>query len=173
MTHTMAIFALSLIPTLWFSSPPDLCEQEVLRTNTGAPFMDSAGQTLATYCEWTGPDAPTWDAKVCCSPDTSGAHCQESSPTRGCSAGLDPYYCEYGEKVGDEFLCYQPFANACDAGFCGDIQPADAGPQEDIICCVGGVCWPWDDLNAEDCQGLYTWCNQGYSMVDGTVECFD
>ena len=49
-----------------FAISPDLCEVPYLDI-TGEPCTDSIGQTLSRYCKWTGPDAPTLDADVCCS----------------------------------------------------------------------------------------------------------
>jgi hypothetical protein len=91
----------------------------------------------------------------------------------GCASGFDKYYCEYGEQILGGFVCYQSFPSACGTGSCSGVQSAEGGPQEDVICCSGGACFPWDDKDHEDCGGIYTWCNSGYSNADGTVDCRD
>lgn len=174
MKHVIAIVAL-LFSAGSASTSPKLCDEAVVLSPDGSPVQDSQGTTLSLYCQWSGPDVPVWNDEVCCSIDAAGAQCESSSPTRDCSTGLAPYFCEYGELIGDEVVCYQPFPSACDEGWCAggmDKAPPE-DPQEDAICCFNGNCYPWDDKNILDCEGQYLWCDRGYSKVDGTVECYD
>lgn len=176
MKHPILILLTVLVPSTAFAKPPELCEQSVYVDETGDPLTDSAGVHLSRSCELAGPDVPVWNGTVCCSIDEYGAQCVTAEHSKSCDAGLDPYYCEYGEEIGDEFICYQSLPSACMSTNC-DGPPAGGtytpGPQEDAICCIGPICYEWDDLDYEDCEGFYTWCSDGYSKVDGTVECFD
>ena len=179
MKHTIVILVtLLLVSSSVFANPPDLCEQDLYLDNDGDPLTDSQGVTLSRDCQWAGPDVPVWADSVCCSPgtdDQEGALCSaaDGETKNRCASGTDEYYCKYGELTLEGFVCYQSFPSACELGACSAVLAPDGGPQEDVICCIGGICYPWDDKNYEDCGGVYTWCNSGYSKVDGTVECFD
>ena len=176
MKHPILILLTVLAPSTAFATPPDLCAKDVYADATGDPFTDSTGTTLSRYCQWTGPDAPVWAGDACCSFDDTGAQCLAPEARGTCAEGFDLYSCKYGEEVAGGLICYQPFPSACMGENC-DQPPTgpdySPGPQEDIICCINGICYEWDDLNYEDCSGEYTWCSDGYSKLDGTVECFD
>ena len=158
---------------------PHLCDTPLLDAE-GEPYVDATGQVLSRDCQWTGPGSPIWGADICCSIDAAGAACEVMSPDLGtCATGLDPYFCERGEPTaGGGFVCYQEFPDACERGFCQTGAPppiieAPEGSTEEVICCVGGACWPWEGKGADTCQGEFAWCDDGYSKEDGTVECFD
>jgi hypothetical protein len=171
MKHAIVILLTLLVPSSVFATPPDLCAEDVYLNTYGDPLSDSWGQTLSRYCEWTGPGVPVWNADVCCSIDAAGAACSVPGRRGTCGAGLGRYHCEYGKQYATGVVCYQPFPSTCSLGTCSNLAPPDDA-QEGVICCSGGACFPWDDQNYEDCGGIYTWCNDGYSNVDGTVDCF-
>ena len=56
---------LTTILSNFATSSPNLCDDVYVDTD-GSPYTDSIGQMLSRYCVWTGPDAPVWDADVCC-----------------------------------------------------------------------------------------------------------
>lgn len=75
-------------------------------------------------------------------------------------------------------ICYQPFANVCDFGFCGDVLPPDGGPLEDLLCCwPSGACTEVftaeDWLDCGEFGGVSGSCLYGVTNEDGTVDCFD
>jgi hypothetical protein len=172
MKHTITILALLLVPSSAFANPPDLCAEDVYRDATGDPVTDSNGVMLSRYCQWAGPDAPVWDGEVCCAIDDDGAACSAPGKDR-CAAELEPFYCKHGEEIAGGVVCYQSFPSACELGFCSPALLPPEDSQESVICCTDPGCYPWADKNPEDCPGLYTYCYDGYSKVDGTVECFD
>ena len=175
------IFLVALLaPSGAFANSPDLCTKEVVLNERNEPLEDSAGVMLSRYCVWTGPGAPVWNGDVCCSLDAAGASCDVPNPaTDECLPGEERVYCEQGEPLtGGGFVCYQAFPGTCELGYCqqGDPPPviqAPGGSTEGAICCIGGICFPWDDMHGYQCGGHYTWCHDGYSKADGTVECFD
>ena len=181
MKQSIILLAALLAPSGAFASWPDLCLVQVLRDAAGEPYVDSRGVRLSSHCVWTGPEAPVWDSEVCCTFDSSGAGCQVPDPdTAECGADHARFWCGRGQPVpGGGFVCYQPFPSACALGFCqgGSPPPGSRAPDEppvgDVVCCIGGVCWPWDDRPGYECDGEFTWCDDGYSKEDGTVECFD
>ena len=165
-----------LTPSSAFANTPDLCTKEVHVNEQNEPYIDSLGVTLSVHCEWTGPGAPVWDDDVCCSFDAAGASCVVPESDAAYNLNMDRYYCEYGEPFPDGgMICYQQFDSACEAGHCVDPEvpgiQAPAGSTEQMICCIGGICRPWD--NGWTCEGEWFFCQDGYSKVDGTVECFD
>ena len=89
---------LSIILSTLFStfaiSVPNLCD-EVFLDALGVPITDDVGQTLSRYCAWTGPDAPVWNAEVCCTIDGGDAACSRRSGSR-CPSGTKRMYCEHG-----------------------------------------------------------------------------
>ncbi len=157
-----------------FVTSPNLCE-DVYLDSTGSPYTDSTGQTLPRYCEWTGPDAPVWDADVCCSIDRSGAHCSQPDGMGRCPVGLK-MYCEHGALMpGGDVACYQPFPSMCDVGSC--IQPPDVPPPGTAVwgacCSEGGACQHVSADDTFECpDGQYVVCEDGYLHDDGTVECY-
>ena len=174
MQRTVILMATLLVPSHAFATAPDLCTKEVILNEQNEPLEDSVGTTLSVFCEWTGPGASVWAGDVCCTFDTAGASCVEPSVDNLCAADTERYYCKYGEVIeGGGVVCQQPFPHACESGHC---QPpgvqAPTGTTEETICCIGGICVPWTK-DADQCAGVYMWCWDGYSKVDGTVECFD
>ena len=180
MKRSIILLVALLAPSSVFANSPDLCTKKVILDELGEPHTDSEGVMLSRFCVWTGPGAAVWDGDVCCTFDAGGASCDVPNPDTGeCIPGVGPVYCEHGEPVtGGGFVCYQEFPDACEAGYCESGDPpsmvdAPDGSTEDVICCIGGTCWPWDDKAGWDCEGEFLWCIDGYSNVDGTVECFD
>jgi hypothetical protein len=134
---------------------PDLCAYVYTDAN-GVPYTDAIGQTWSRFCEWTGPTAPALDRDVCCTISGDTATCTLPDRKGRCSMG-SKMFCEYGETTSTgAVVCQQPFASACDFGYCGDVLPPNAGPLEDILCCwPDGTCTEIvtvDDV--VDCQGF-------------------
>jgi hypothetical protein len=153
---------------------PNLCD-DVYLAPTGAPVTDYAGQTLARYCAWTGPDAPVWDNDVCCSVDESGATCVRPLRSGRCRVGFK-MYCEYGEAVaGGGVACYQPFQSMCDWGLClqATHRPPTELPNHVGCCSSGGVCQLVSSDDLIGCQGFFLACNYGVQNGDGTIDCYD
>ena len=168
---------LTTILSIFATTTPNLCD-EVYVDAAGSPYTDTIGQTLPKYCVWTGPDAPVWDADVCCTIDGDGAACTVPGVEGRCPVG-DKLYCEYGARdaVGG-VICYQPFPSMCDAGFC--IAPPAVPPTNQAMgfaCCgPGGVCQPLSDELMGLCEengGTFLPCDNGVENVDGTVDCWD
>ncbi|KIG14294.1 hypothetical protein DB30_06896 [Enhygromyxa salina] len=143
----------------------------------GSPYMDSIGQMLSIYCVWAGPDAPVWDADVCCTIDDDGAACVVPDSNGRCAVG-DRTYCEYGAKVGGGVVCYQPFPSMCDEGFC--IEAPDVPPVAQALgtaCCgAGGACQPVTLETLKACLengGKFVSCSDGVEYEDGTMDCWD
>ena len=178
MKPTFLLIATLLAGSTPFESP-DLCQESVLlNPATGEPVTDSTGTNLSTSCAWTGPDAPVWDDEACCTIDAAGTACMAPNERGLCPTGFSPYYCEYGEEFATGLVCYQSIPSACDYSNCDqsttDLHVEFDEPLNgDAVCCILGVCYEWDDLLWEDCEGEFGWCDDGYSNLDGTVECFD
>jgi hypothetical protein len=165
---------LSALISNFATSVPNLCD-EVFVDALGIPLTDDTGRTLSRYCAWTGPDAPIWDADVCCTIDDDGAACSRASSKR-CPSGTKRWYCEHG--VADALggvTCYQPFPSACEAGFCVEAPevPPVAQMADFILCCAGGACQYVTSDAAWDCQGELLACNFGQQNGDGTVDCWN
>ena len=177
MKTVITLLTALLVGSGGISTLPDLCTQSVfINPSTGKTLGDQQGTSVSRTCVWTGPDAPTWDAAACCAIEEGGAWCVPPNGRGDCDTEFSPYYCEYGEQTSTGgVVCYQRFPSACELGNCA--QPAELPVQspdmiqEDVICCIGGTCYEWDDAPLLDCEGLLMWCNWGYSTVDGTVEC--
>lgn len=159
-------------------SSPDLCA-DVYVDATGMPYTDAIGQTWSRFCEWTGPSAATLELEVCCAISGDVATCTLPNAHGRCFSGASKKYCEFGDVTSTGgVVCYQPFPSVCDFGFCGEVQPPDSGPVEDLLCCYGDdFCTEVEsgqDLFSCDLNGGYSgWCENGTQNVDGTVECFD
>jgi hypothetical protein len=155
------------------SGTPNLCD-DVYLDPTGAPYTDSQGQTLARYCEWTGPGAPVWNANVCCSFAGDSASCQTPDRAGRCATGLYKMYCRYAEADADGgVVCYQPFPSACEAGVCVQAPELLPPSQEGLLCCSGGACQSVHELHIDFCEGAVLWCWNGTENVDGTFDCWD
>lgn len=159
-----------------FATSPDLCA-DVYVDADGQPLTDAAGQTVSRYCQPAGPDAPVLDADVCCSIDGDQAKCVFPDAHGRCSRDAK-MYCEYGESIGAEVICYQRFPSACDFGFCDGVAPPGLGPFEGILCCWNGsICIEIATLVevgfCDDNYGYIAWCDNGAQNSDGTVDCFD
>ena len=160
-----------------FATPvPNLCDAVILDTS-GDPVTDSVGQTLSRYCQWMGPDAPVWDANVCCSIDDDAAACSTIRTDGRCPSGTKVHYCEHGaaDALGG-VTCYQPLPSMCDLGLCVEAPeiPLVATLEGVVACCSpGGACQivPTHEA-ALDCQGDFLACNYGAQNADGSVECY-
>ena len=156
------------------TTAPNLCD-DVYRDPTGEPYPDWAGQTLSRYCEWTGPDAPVWDADVCCTIDEHGAACSTPDANDRCREGTR-YSCEYGEATATGgVVCYQPLPDMCDQGLCLQA-PEDQPPTAELLagcCSPGGACQHVTAETLGDCEGYILVCKWGMVHVDGTLECFE
>ncbi len=161
------------------TSAPNLCDYVYLDAS-GDPVTDLVGQSLSRYCEWTGPDAPVWDANVCCTIDHDGAACSRTSSTGRCATGTKKMYCEHGAAVpGGGVICYQPFPSMCDAGLCVEapeiIPEAQLAPVY-LACCGSGSDGPCHLVDTDtvfECEGQLLACEYGMSNPDGSVQCFD
>ena len=157
-----------------FATNPDLCAESYLDAY-GDPWTDSIGQTLSRYCTWAGPDAPILDAEVCCNIDAGAASCWLPDSRAECTAGTQ-WHCKYGEEAASGIVCYRPYPDACDLGYCDQTVEAPPDVQEDLLCCNPGACQEIAPANMMDCEGLggtISWCHDGMSNADGTVTCFD
>lgn len=156
-----------------FATSPDLCA-EPYRGADGSPYTDSIGQTLSLYCRWTGPDVTVLDSDICCVLDQNSAACTLPDSNGRCSIGVKRY-CEYGQANSAGVVCYQPFQDACAAGFCVKMPELPPPTQADLACCNPGGCVPIATDQQDECEesGTITWCFDGVSNADGTVTCFD
>jgi hypothetical protein len=167
---------LSTLLSTFATTTPNLCD-DVYLDASGKPVMDLVGQTLARYCEWTGPDAPVWNANVCCTIDGDGAACSRTSSTGRCMTGTKKMYCEYGAALpSGGVTCYQPFPSMCDRGWC--IEAPEVIPEaqmaEGIVCCsAGGACVYVYNNDLDSCFGELAACNYGIENANGTVDCWD
>jgi hypothetical protein len=167
---------LTTLLTTFAIQSPNLCE-DVYLDAMGTPLTDAIGQTFSRYCEWTGPDAPVWDADVCCTIDEDGAHCSQTLASGRCETGLK-MYCEYGAVVAETgVVCYQPFPSMCEAGLCVEAPDSPPPTQAGLACCGdGGACVPLADDGILDCVeggGYMMFCHDGMSNTDGTITCYD
>jgi hypothetical protein len=167
---------LSTLLSTFSTAVPNLCDYVHLDAS-GTPITDSVGQTLSRFCKWTGPDAPVWNANVCCTFDANGAACTKTNSRGSCSTGKK-HYCEHGEAVAGGVICYQPFPSMCDAGLCIDapeIIPEAQMSSTYTACCmtIDGPCHLIEALAVFDCEGEILACNYGMSNPDGSVECWD
>lgn len=166
---------LSSLLSIFATTVPNLCD-DVFLDPLGQPLTDGVGQTLSRYCAWTGPDAPVWDADVCCAFDDDGAACSVPLAV-GCPTGTTRMYCEHGKANAlGGVTCYQPLPDACEAGMCIEApeMPPDVQKSELIMCCSpGGICQhiAWGDWSS-DCQGEILWCPYGWVDASGLAECW-
>lgn len=172
---------LSIVLTTAFATfatgTPNLCD-DVYLDPTGAPYVDSIGQMLSRFCEWTGPEAPIWDANVCCTFAGDVASCSVTDSVGRCASGKKKAYCEHGEVDGaGAVTCYQPFPDACELGFCVQVNELPPDTQEDFACCTGGgVCQtatPEDHDHCDTIGGTWIYCHNGTNNPDGTLDCWD
>ena len=167
---------LTTLLSTFATSVPDLCDAVILDAS-GAPVTDSVGRTLSRYCQWTGPDAPVWDADVCCSIDDGAAACSTIRADGSCPSGTQARYCKHGDvdALGG-VTCYQPFPSMCEAGFC--IEAPEAPPiieaRPFVACCEpGGSCHLiLNDVMMDSCVGSFVACEWGMSNPDGSVDCY-
>ena len=72
--------------------------------------------------------------------------------------------------------CYQPFPDACQAGWCieaPEIIP-EAQMSDMIMCCsAGGACQYVVSGTSENCQGELLSCHHAWVDNDGNIECYD
>jgi hypothetical protein len=167
---------LSTLLSTFATTAPDLCD-DVFLDASGAPVTDLVGQTLSRFCKWTGPDVPAWDADVCCTFADDAAQCTRTDTRGRCPSGTAKRYCEHGSLGADDRVtCYQPFPDACEAGWCieaPEIIP-EAQMSDMILCCggAGGACQyvPWGQET--DCQGDLLACYYAIQH-EGWVECLE
>ncbi|EDM74202.1 hypothetical protein PPSIR1_17630 [Plesiocystis pacifica SIR-1] len=120
-------------------------------------------------CQYTGPNAPILDADVCLDPTGT----VRLKGTAACATGHVPFHVRHGEvyePLQQLVVAYVPLQRACSVpGLCEPKTEYSTGESnEEVICCIGAVCWPgWD------CDGTLFWCEDGVSNEDGTVTCFD
>jgi hypothetical protein len=166
---------LSTLLSTFSTTVPNLCD-DVYLDASGEPVTDSVGQTLSRFCKWTGPDAPVWDANVCCTFDADGVACTGTNSRGGCSTG-QKHYCEHGESVpGGGVICYQPLPSMCDVNTC--VAPPDVPPTgqetDGLVCCSpGGACQLISPLEQGECIGEIAVCIYGSADGNGVVECWD
>lgn len=170
----LSIVLTTLLST-FATDAPNLCD-EVFLDALGEPVTDDLGQTLSRYCAWTGPDAPIWNADVCCTLDDDGAACSVPR-ARGCPTGTERMYCEHGaaNALGG-VTCYQPFPDGCEAGMCvaAPELPPPVQKADFIMCCSpGGACHYVQSGTSFDCQGQLLGCDYGILNTDGSVECWE
>jgi hypothetical protein len=71
--------------------------------------------------------------------------------------------------------CYQPFPDACEAGWCieaPEIIP-EAQMSEYMMCCAGGVCFYIAFGQNGSCHGELLACDYGYVDENGFIECWE
>jgi hypothetical protein len=170
----LSIILSTLLSTFSTTAVPDLCDYVYLDAS-GNPITDSVGQTLSRFCQWTGPDAPVWNANVCCTFDVHGAACTRTNTRGGCSTGKK-HYCEHGEAVASGVLCYQPLPSTCDVSTCvapPDVPPTGLESGATLCCSPGGVCQLISPLQVGECIGDISFCYYGSQDDNGVVECWD
>jgi len=156
-----------------FANSADLCA-DVHLDAAGQPVTDSLGQTLARFCKWTGPDAPTLDADVCCVIDDGSAGCWLPDANGRCTAGVKRY-CKYGEvDSAGGVVCLQPLPDACKAGYCVDAPEVPPPTEALVACCMADGCHLITvDEEIFACTGSFVSCSWGQTNTDGTVTCYD
>jgi hypothetical protein len=166
---------LSTLLSNFATNTPNLCDI-VYTDAAGSPYTDSAGRSLARYCEWTGPDAPVWDADVCCDIDEDGAACTVPDAVGRCRVG-ERYFCEYGAALSSGVVCYQPFPSMCDEGLCLEAPDVPPPGQAILACCgAGGGCQLLPEeliLSCHENGGTFLSCENGIENANGTVDCWD
>ncbi len=162
---------LSTLLSTFSTTVPNLCD-DVYLDASGQPITDSVGQTLSRYCKWTGPVVPTWNADVCCTFANDAAQCNPTDTRGRCPSGTAKRYCEHGSLGADgRVTCFQPFPDACEAGFC-DVAPSGAAMKyQGPLCCYAGGCYELDF--EEPCGGNFMYCESPYTNANGTVGCAD
>ena len=174
----LSIILTTLLSTFATTSP-DLCD-DVFLDAAGDPVTDLVGQTLSRFCKWTGPDVPIWNADVCCTFADNAARCTPTDKRGGCPTSMSKRYCEHGSLGTDgRVTCYQPFPDACEAGWC--VEAPENIPEAQLIefmmCCGGGGACQYVTVDTvEDCQGELASCWDGVLIDDGgngLVECYD
>lgn len=166
---------LSTLLSNFATTTPNLCDI-VYTDAAGSPYTDTTGQSLARYCKWTGPQAPVWDANICCDIDEDGATCAVPDTTGRCGVG-EKVYCEYGARVAGGVICYQPLPGMCDAGLCLEVAEVPPPGLAMLACCgAGGACQPLSEDLIVACLengGTFLSCENGVENIDGTMECWD
>jgi hypothetical protein len=166
---------LSTLLSTFATTAPDLCA-DVFLDASGDPITDLVGQTLSRFCKWTGPDVPAWDADVCCTFADDAAQCSATDTRGRCPSGTAKRYCEHGSLGADgRVTCYQPFPDACEAGWCIEAPETipEAQMSEYMMCCAGGVCTYVVFGHSSDCFGEILACDYGFVDENGFVECWE
>ncbi len=166
---------LSTLLSTFSTTVPNLCD-DVYLDAAGEPITDSVGQTLSRFCQWTGPDAPVWDANVCCTFDADGAACTRTNSRGYCSTGKK-LYCEHGEAMaGGGVICYQPLPSMCDVSKCVDapeVPPTGQASDSAVCCGPGGACQWISPDDYYNCPGEIAFCDYGSMDGNGVVECWE
>ena len=124
---------------------------------------------MARFCKWTGPDAPTLDAEVCCIIDDDGAACWLPDSNGRCVAGIKRS-CKYGEVDSEGgVVCLQPLPDGCAAGYCVEAPELPPPTVALVACCTAGVCHLIDmsDEQIDASTGDFVSCGWGQSNEDG------
>ncbi|PRQ02743.1 hypothetical protein ENSA5_20950 [Enhygromyxa salina] len=168
MKRILAISTLLLIPNSGLAEAPDLCAEVYLDAD-GSVATDDDGTTVSRFCEPTGPTPPVWAQDICCELDRDDARCVPPDANGRCRSGFT-MWCEYGELIDGRVACYQPFDDACDAGYCQAtfVPPAEAGGA--LLCC-NGPCVGFDPKHPM-CDGELYYCWAPYQHQSGVVECY-
>ncbi|WP_255216851.1 hypothetical protein [Pseudenhygromyxa sp. WMMC2535] len=87
--------------------------------------------------------------------DRASASCTATDENGRCTTGIK-MWCDYGEQINGEVVCYQPFDDACDRGFCDDLAPSGS----DLVyvaplCCFEHLDACYELSIAEYCGGFF------------------
>ena len=118
---------------------------------TGIKF----GSNTRGGCVYSGPDAPTLDAKVCWDGTTARLKGLTACPT-----GQRTYMAKFGEVINPltlEVAAYAPLPDACTLMTCAEGNSINAPEIEDQpACCEGNNCEPI--AAGAICDGDMGWC---------------
>ena len=119
---------------------------------------------------------PAWNADVCCTFTSDAAHCSKTNARGRCPTSTSKRYCEHGSLASDGAVtCFQPFPDACEAGWC--IEAPELIPEAQMIsmimCCNGGACQYVQLGQSGNCQGELLACMYAIEYADGTVQCLE
>ncbi len=111
--------------------------------------------------------APVWNADVCC----LGEVCTTAKAT-GCEGRARLYWCELGRLTDSgEVECLWEVPDTCAIGLCTTDSLAP-NLVEEQLCCNGDVCTYYQP-GVDQCAGNISWCHEGATNDDGTVDCLE
>jgi hypothetical protein len=175
LTALTALVLVFVAPVTASASLPDLCDDVFLDPASGAPLHDLNGFMLSRFCEWIAEDAaPVWADNVCCTVGTATATCTPTTAVGRCTAGIK-MWCDYA-AVDDngKVTCYQPWADACDGGFCSVASPGTTLRDTEPLCCQGEDDCTVVNMNVVvPCGGFYVMCESPFTNSDGSIGCAD